>query len=85
MLLIEDYFAIHDFSNPRFDSIHPPYPLHRLLCLELLGDAFGASIVIDKPKKKSVGLFFDVGKVGTELTAGLQVGIEDRTVLPEIA
>ena len=30
-------------------------------------------------------MFFDVGKVRTELTAGLQVGIESRAMFPEIA
>lgn len=83
--LIENYFAIHDFSYPRFDPVHPPYPLHRLLRLELLGDAFRGSIVFDQPKKERVGLFFDVGEVRAELTGDFQVGIEDRTIHPEIA
>ena len=30
-------------------------------------------------------MFFDIGKVGVELAGGLQVGIEDRPMLPEIA
>ena len=30
-------------------------------------------------------MFFDVGKARTELTAGLQVGIESRVMLQEIA
>ena len=30
-------------------------------------------------------MFFDIGKVGAELTAGFQVGIEDGTMFPEIA
>jgi len=75
----------YDFFYPLSDPIHPPYPLHRILRLELLGDAFGGSIVFDKPKKKSVGLFFNVCEVRAELAAGLQIGIEDRTVLPEMA
>ena len=30
-------------------------------------------------------MFLDVGEVGAELTAGFQVGVEDRTMFPEIA
>ena len=30
-------------------------------------------------------MFFDVGEVRAELTAGFQVGIEDGTMFPEIA
>jgi len=74
----------HQFYYTCSNSIHPPYPLHRILCLELLVDAFGGGIVFDQPKEKSVGLFLDIGKVGTELASGLQVGIEDGPMLPEI-
>ena len=78
-------FLSHNLHRPRPNPIHPPYPLHGHLRLELLGNAFGGSIVFDQPKEKSMGLFFDIGEVGMELTAGLQIGIDDGTMLPEIA
>ena len=75
----------HNLRHSLPDPIHPPYPLHRLLCLELLGDTFGGGTVFDQPKEESVGLFFNVGKVRAKLTAGLQVGIEDGMMLLKIA
>ena len=67
------------------DVVHPLHPPHRILRFELPGDVLGGGIVCDQPKEKGVGLFFYIGKVGAELASGLQVGIEDGTMLPEIA
>ena len=85
VLLRKNYFEIHYLHYLKLDPIHPPHPLHRLLRLELLGDAFGGATAFSKPKDRSVGLFFGVGEVRSELAAGLQFSIEDGTMFPEIA
>lgn len=46
-LLCIDQVIIDDLPCPDLDIIHSLHPLHRLLRLELLGDAFGGSTVLD--------------------------------------
>ena len=84
-LLCVDQIVIDDFCCSFPYCVHPSYPLHGFLRFKLFSDALGGSIVFDQPKEKSVGLFFNVGKVRAKLTAGLQVGIEDGMMLLEIA
>ena len=46
-LLCIDQVIVDDLPCSDSDIIHLPYPPHRILRLELFGDAFGSGIVVD--------------------------------------
>ena len=63
---IENDSATHCFPHPRPDPIHLPYPLHRSLHLEFLGDALVLRHLLDQPIAHLIRLLVYLLKVGVQ-------------------
>ena len=62
----EYHLDINNFSGKITDIVHLPHPCHLVGGFELFGYAFLFGEFSYQPRKESLCLFFDVGKVGME-------------------
>ena len=56
-------FRIYNFHCSIPDIIHSPHPQHHIGCFEFFGYIFFFSKVFHQPRKKSLCLLFNIGKI----------------------
>ena len=72
ILFTANQFAIYNLHSPISDVIHPSDPLHLVVCLELLRDAFRLGYLLYQPREHLLRLTVDVGKIAVQSATGEQ-------------
>ena len=83
-ILCVDQIVVHHLHSPIPDVVHPLYPLHLILGLDLFGDALTDSHLLYQLKKHGLCLIVQIGKITVQLAGDLQLCVQRLSMLTEI-